>query len=147
MSAPFYLAPPPAATLIGRGDIYEFVPIPWLNPPVHVLRNWQQGAAEVQQASRVKDAFRVGSRDNAVICKRICQPRQTGDETMSETATATISTPDPSPAAMAVYRATAQRRAAEAARALASRRARAQEVARQAAMLLKEQFGATQVVV
>ncbi|MFZ1632066.1 MAG: nucleotidyltransferase domain-containing protein [Anaerolineae bacterium] len=66
---------------------------------------------------------------------------------MSETATATISTPDPSPAAMAVYRATAQRRAAETARALASRRARAQEVARQAAMLLKEQFGATQVVV
>ena len=66
---------------------------------------------------------------------------------MSETATATISTPDPSPAAMAVYRATAQRRAAETTRALASRRARALEVARQAAMLLKEQFGATQVVV
>lgn len=66
---------------------------------------------------------------------------------MSETATATISTPDPSPAAMAVYRATAQRRAAETARARWPLDARAQEVARQAAMLLKEQFGATQVVV
>ena len=44
---------------------------------------------------------------------------------MSETATATISTPDPSPAAMAVYRATAQRRAAEAARASLSTRTRA----------------------
>jgi len=64
MSAPFYLGPPPAATLQRRGDIYEFVPIPWLNPSVHILRNWQQGAAEVYQASRVRDAFRVGSRDN-----------------------------------------------------------------------------------
>jgi len=52
-----------------------------------------------------------------------------------------------SPTTMAVYRATAQRRAADATRALASRRARAQDVARQAAILLKEQFGATQVVV
>ncbi|MGB4978072.1 MAG: hypothetical protein WBR35_15180 [Anaerolineae bacterium] len=75
MSAPFYLAPPPAATLIGRGDIYEFVPIPWLNPPVHVLRNWQQGAAEVQQASRVRDAFRVGSRDNKEFIITECKTR------------------------------------------------------------------------
>ena len=53
--------------------------------------------------------------------------------------------PYPSPAAMAVYRATAQRRAAEASRTLALRRACAREVAQQAAALLKEQFGATQV--
>ena len=62
---------------------------------------------------------------------------------MPETASVTT-TPYPSPAAMAVYRATAQRRAAEASRTLALRRARG-EVARQAAALLKEQFGATQV--
>jgi predicted nucleotidyltransferase len=46
---------------------------------------------------------------------------------------------------MAIYRTTARRRAAETTRALALRRARAQEIARQAATLLKEQFGATQV--
>ena len=63
---------------------------------------------------------------------------------MPETASVTT-TPHPSPAAMAVYRATAQRRAAEASRTLALRRARAREVAQQAAALLKEQFGATQV--
>jgi predicted nucleotidyltransferase len=59
--------------------------------------------------------------------------------------TASVTTPHPSPAAMAAYRATAQRRAAEASRTLALRRVRAREVARQAAALLKEQFGATQV--
>jgi tRNA nucleotidyltransferase (CCA-adding enzyme) len=48
---------------------------------------------------------------------------------------------------MAVYRATARRRAEEEARALALRRVRAQEVARQAAALLKEQFSAAQVAV
>ena len=63
---------------------------------------------------------------------------------MPETASVTT-TPYPSPAAMAVYRATAQRRAAEASRTLALRHARAWEVAEQAAVLLKEQFGATQV--
>ena len=63
---------------------------------------------------------------------------------MPETASVTT-TPHPSPAAMAAYRATAQRRAAEASRTLALRRACAREVARQAAALLKEQFGATQV--
>ena len=61
--------------------------------------------------------------------------------------TASVTTPHPSPEAMAVYRATAQRRAAEASRTLALRRVRAREVARQAAALLKEQFGATQVAV
>jgi uncharacterized protein len=65
---------------------------------------------------------------------------------MPETASVTT-TPHPSPAAMAIYRATAQRRAAEASRRLALRRARALEVAQQAAALLKEQFGATQVAV
>lgn len=59
--------------------------------------------------------------------------------------TVSVTTPPPSPAAMAVYRATAQRRAAEASRTLALRRGRAREVAQQAAALLKEQFGATQV--
>ena len=63
---------------------------------------------------------------------------------MPETASVTT-TPHPSPAAMAVYRATAQRRAAEASRTLALRRVRVREVAEQAAVLLKEQFGATQV--
>jgi predicted nucleotidyltransferase len=65
---------------------------------------------------------------------------------MPETASVTT-TLHSSPAAMAVYRATARRRAAEATRALAFRRARAREVAQQAAVLLKEQFGATQVAV
>ena len=59
--------------------------------------------------------------------------------------TASVTTPQPSPAAITAYRATAQRRAAEASRTLALRRARAREVAQQAAALLKEQFGATQV--
>ena len=58
--------------------------------------------------------------------------------------TASVTTPHPSPAAMAVYRATAQRRAAEASRPLALGR-RGAEVAQQAAVLLKEQFGRTQV--
>jgi hypothetical protein len=75
MPAPFYLAPPPAATLVCRGDIYEFVPILWLNPPVHVLRNWQQGTAEVLQASGVNDAFRVGSRDNKEFIITECKTR------------------------------------------------------------------------
>ncbi|MFZ1598009.1 MAG: nucleotidyltransferase domain-containing protein [Anaerolineae bacterium] len=66
---------------------------------------------------------------------------------MPETAGATTITPHLSPTALAVYRATAERRATEAMRELAARRARAQEVAQQAAALLKEQFGATQVVV
>ena len=61
--------------------------------------------------------------------------------------TAAVTTMHPSPAAMAVYRATAQRRAAEASRTLALRRERAREVAQQAAVLLKDQFGATQVAV
>jgi predicted nucleotidyltransferase len=61
--------------------------------------------------------------------------------------TAAVTTMHPSPAAMAVYRATAQRRSAEASRTLALRRERAREVAQQAAVLLKEQFGATQVAV
>ncbi len=65
---------------------------------------------------------------------------------MSQTATTTIDASHSSPAAMAAYRATARRRAAETTRALALRRDRAQEVARQAAALLKEDFGATQVV-
>ena len=64
---------------------------------------------------------------------------------MPETESVTT-TPHPSPAAMAVYRATAQRRAAEASRTLALRHPR-REVAQQAAALLKEQFGATQVAV
>lgn len=66
---------------------------------------------------------------------------------MSAIADATTSMSRPSPAAMAVYRATARRRAEEATRTLALRQARAQEVTRQAAALLKEQFGATQVTV
>lgn len=51
-----------------------------------------------------------------------------------------------SEAAMAEYRATAQRRAEERRRTLATRRARALEVASEAATLLREQFGATRVV-
>ena len=65
---------------------------------------------------------------------------------MAERAIASA-TPPLNPAAMAVYRATARRRAEEEACALAIRRVRAQEVARQAASLLKKQFGATQVSV
>ncbi len=57
------------------------------------------------------------------------------------------STSEISPAAMANYRATARRRAEEAERDLMRRRERAGEVARRAAALLKEQFGATQVAV
>jgi hypothetical protein len=67
MLAPFYLTPPPASSPVCRGDIYEFVPILWLNPPVHVLRNWQQGTAEVLQASRVKDAFNAQSDDPVLL--------------------------------------------------------------------------------
>ena len=63
-------------------------------------------------------------------------------ETETRTSTAKISS-----AAMANYRAAARRRAEEAERALTLRRERAGEVARQAAALLKEQFGATQVAV
>ena len=48
--------------------------------------------------------------------------------------------------AMAAYRATARRRAEERRQALADRRARALEVAQAAARLLREQFGATRVV-
>ena len=51
-----------------------------------------------------------------------------------------------SEAAMAEYRATAQRRAAGRRAALAEKRARALAVASAAARLLKEQFGATRVV-
>jgi predicted nucleotidyltransferase len=51
-----------------------------------------------------------------------------------------------SPEAMAVYRATAQRRWEEAQRELARRQERAWQVARRAVALLKEQFGATQVI-
>lgn len=50
-----------------------------------------------------------------------------------------------SPEAMVVYRATAKRRWEEERRELARRRERAWQVARRAAELLKEQFGATQV--
>jgi len=63
-------------------------------------------------------------------------------ETETRASTAKISS-----AAMANYRAAARRRAEEAERALTRRRERAGEVARQAAALLKEQFGATQVAV
>ena len=63
-------------------------------------------------------------------------------ETETRSTTSTVS-----PAAMAIYRATARRRAQEAERALALRRARAGEVAHLAAVLLKEQFGATQVFI
>lgn len=52
----------------------------------------------------------------------------------------------PSPEELAVYRATAQRRCARAQEELAQRRARAWGIARQVAQLLKEQFGATRVV-
>jgi predicted nucleotidyltransferase len=51
------------------------------------------------------------------------------------------------PEEMAVYRATARRRWEREQQALAQRRERAWELARQAARLLKEQFGATRVVV
>lgn len=47
---------------------------------------------------------------------------------------------------LAAYRATARDRRERAQQELARRRARAQESARQAARLLKEQFGATRVV-
>lgn len=48
---------------------------------------------------------------------------------------------------LAVYQATAQQRRVHAQRELARRRERAWAVARQAAQLLREQFGATRVVV
>jgi predicted nucleotidyltransferase len=51
-----------------------------------------------------------------------------------------------SPEAMASYRAAAQRRWEKTQQELARRRERAWQVARQATALLKEQFGATQVV-
>jgi predicted nucleotidyltransferase len=51
------------------------------------------------------------------------------------------------PHAMTVYRATARRRWEKEERDLAQLKARAWEIARQAAKLLKEQFGATRVVV
>jgi len=51
------------------------------------------------------------------------------------------------PEAMAVYRATARRRWERERRERARRRERAWEVARRASALLKEQFGATRVVV
>jgi len=51
------------------------------------------------------------------------------------------------PEEMAVYRATARRRWERERQALARRRERAWALARQAASLLKEQFGATRVVV
>jgi len=52
-----------------------------------------------------------------------------------------------SPAEMAIYRATARRRKAQEEQALARRRERAWTLARQAASLLREQFGATRVAV
>jgi predicted nucleotidyltransferase len=52
-----------------------------------------------------------------------------------------------SPEAMATYRATAQRRAEVEQQELAQRRECARQVARRAAAFLKEQFGATRVVV
>lgn len=51
------------------------------------------------------------------------------------------------PEEMAVYRATARRRWVQEQRELAQRRERAWELARQAARLLKAQFGATRVVI
>lgn len=51
------------------------------------------------------------------------------------------------PGEMAVYRATARRRWEQKERESALRRERAWQVARQAARLLKDQFGASQVVV
>jgi predicted nucleotidyltransferase len=51
-----------------------------------------------------------------------------------------------SPEAMAVYRATARRRWEEEQQKLARRRERAWQVARRAAALLKERFGATRVM-
>ncbi|MFQ5340808.1 MAG: nucleotidyltransferase family protein [Anaerolineae bacterium] len=56
-------------------------------------------------------------------------------------------TPDLTPEAMAVYRATARRRWEADQRERAQRHERAWETAHQAAALLKEQFGATQVMV
>ena len=56
------------------------------------------------------------------------------------------SAPQVSPEAMAVYRATAERRWKEEQQELARRRARAWQVARRASALLKEGFGATRVV-
>ena len=55
--------------------------------------------------------------------------------------------PEISSAQMAVYRATARQRRVQKAQALALRRQRAWEVARQAARTLKEQFGARRVAV
>ena len=52
-----------------------------------------------------------------------------------------------SPGAMAAYRATARRRSEVERQQLAERRKRARQVAQCAAMLLKERFGATRVVV
>ena len=52
-----------------------------------------------------------------------------------------------SPEAMATYRATAQRRSEVEQQELAQRRECARQVARRAAAFLKEQFGATRVVV
>ncbi len=51
------------------------------------------------------------------------------------------------PEAMAAYRATLRQREEQAQQEQAQRRERAWEVARRAAMLLREQFGATQVIV
>lgn len=51
-----------------------------------------------------------------------------------------------SPEALATYRATAQRRWQKEQEAICQRKQRAREVARRAAALLKEQFGATQVL-
>lgn len=51
------------------------------------------------------------------------------------------------PEEMAAYRETARRRVIEEERELAQRRERAWELARRAARVLKEQFGATRVVV
>lgn len=65
---------------------------------------------------------------------------------MPEKASAPTTMPAVNEAAMSRYRATAERRMAEAAQALRLRRTRAQEVARQAAVLLREQFGAKEVI-
>jgi predicted nucleotidyltransferase len=54
---------------------------------------------------------------------------------------------DITPEAMAVYRATLRQREEQAKREQAERRERAWEVAQRAAALLKEQFGATQVMI
>ena len=54
---------------------------------------------------------------------------------------------DLTPEVLAEYRATAQRRSAEAERKKAARRERAWDIARQAAAYLKDTFGATEVLV